>query len=96
MKKIYTLMLTGSLLIAGAVSSPASAHNCWGNNHHNHGWQKKVNKMNRRYANQVYNNRFNYGNPYYGSWNNGYYNNYRNGYCNTNPGLFTRMINRIF
>jgi len=97
MKKLNAMLMAGSLLIAGALTSPASAYdNYWNyNNNFNNrpSWQRVVNRASNRFIGQpVFNN-----NGWNNGWNNnygGYYNN--NGYCDNRPGFLGRVLNRIF
>lgn len=103
MKKINAMLITGSLLMAGALTSPAFA---WGNdNDHNRyynnrgSWGRFVNKTSNRYLGQpIYygNDRYKYITPNYGGYyNNGYIGGYYGDY-NVRPGLLTRIWNTIF
>lgn len=99
MKKLSALLMAGSLLIAGALTSPASAYdNYWNYNGFNNNrptWQRVVNRVSDRFLGQPLFSGNGWNNNYGGYYNNGgFYNNY--GYCDNQPGLIGRVLNRIF
>lgn len=98
MKKLNAMLITGSLLVAGAVVTPAHAYgNDWNNNNNHQGWSNwRNNSNNNQYVNQAWNNRYVRTNPYWNTNGNGQYNDYTDGYYSNNPGFFKRLLNRIF
>lgn len=100
MKKLNAMLIAGSLLVAGAVLTPALAYDSDCNDgRYNNGWSNWRNRSwnnNNNFNSNRSVNRYVRTNPYWNSYGNGMYNSYSNQYYNPNPGFFTRVINRIF
>lgn len=97
MKKFNATLIAGSLLVAGAVVTPAFAwgNDCNDNNNHHYSWNWR-NRYNSNNNTSQYVDHYVRTNPYWNSYGNGTYNTYSNDYFNPHPGFFTRVINRIF
>ncbi len=97
MKKINVIVIAGSLLLAGALTSPAQAQSFYSNYGYNYSGNLQCNNGSSltRFINRTSNRWL--GQPVFSNsnWNgynniNGYYND-----CN-NRGFVSRMIDRIF
>ncbi len=96
MKKINATLIAGSLLLAGALASPAQAQSFYanyGNNNNNSGYNYNNGSSLTRFINRASTRWI--GQPVYSNshWNSNYNNGYNN--CN-NRGFISRFLDRIF